>query len=405
MRIEEKLILELCRQQPDGAAVAAYADSRGFDWSFFMELAAHHMVAPTVFERLAKADLPDDCRDQVKHAGKTEIVGAMSRRYAFLTELSRIRGVLNGSALPWILLKGLSLDFTGLRTCGDMDILVREEDLRPALDALSSIGYRYVGDTLNRVLRGRERADLELQRGWNNQYQVYNPQTGLMVELHTNLFERRRVYTVNLDALLDGIETFWADRVFSDELGCYILSHEHLLLLMCLHNALKRSPGENRFVVRNLMDIDALVASRRPVGSPCRRGAALQDHALCLLFARSGGTTGRNPPSLCFANRSRREPDIVRAFSHGGARTVRCFAGTELTRVCEALHGIESLRIRGAVDRPFQMAPSPSRAVPPAVAHGAAFPPSRELAAGLRHVPAQPDSMDVAACSRSETEA
>jgi hypothetical protein len=157
-------------------------------------------------------------------------------------------------------MKGLSLDLYRLRAFGDLDVLVRKEDLTNAIELLHRLDYAYfVGSSLERLLTSREKSNISLQLSWNNHYQLRNARTGLLLELHTNLFQRARVYVEDLDTLLDNIDLFWEGKRYDAEMKCFTLSREHSLLLMCLHNAINRSPSNNRFLFRTCADIDMLI--------------------------------------------------------------------------------------------------------------------------------------------------
>ena len=59
--------------------------------------------------------------------------------------------------------------------------------------------------------------------------------------------------------LLDNIDTFWENKKYHKDLQGNIFSAEDLLILMCLHCATKRSPANNTFIFRNILDIDNIV--------------------------------------------------------------------------------------------------------------------------------------------------
>lgn len=52
---------------------------------------------------------------------------------------------------------------------------------------------------------------------------------------------------------------FWSGRQRNEDLQSYVFCNEDQLILMCLHTALKRSPYANQFVLRNLLDMNALI--------------------------------------------------------------------------------------------------------------------------------------------------
>jgi hypothetical protein len=260
MRDEDALILELCKAAPAPGAVSAIAARRRVDWDRFLDLAEEHQVAPLVLERLLACPHPAVPRDDLAPLARERVAWTLMRNRIYGQELRRVVGALAGRGIPCILMKGFSLPDADLRTMGDLDFLIRDADLERAMACLGAAGYAYVGHVLNRELSDRERRDLASQRSWNNQYQLYSEAAGVLLELHTNLFERERIFTVNLDALLDRVGDFWDGARPDDRLGCQVFGKEHLLLLMALHTAIKRSPANDTLRLRNLVDIDRLAA-------------------------------------------------------------------------------------------------------------------------------------------------
>ncbi|HDY87617.1 MAG TPA: hypothetical protein ENH82_05800, partial [bacterium] len=256
---EDKLILEMCKKERDISLISSLIKKENFDWHDFFENISRHSIAPFILDRLLKYAFPESHKEILSVRAKEEILKIMARRRIYQNELKHIQLILQKSGIQSILMKGLAIDFAQSRTIGDMDLLVREEKLITAINRLREIGYKYVGNILNHNLKSREKNNIKLQMSWNNQFQLYNRKNNVLLELHTNLFERRRVYSVNLDTLLDNVDVFWKEKQKDENLNCYVLSYEHSLLLMCLHNALKRSPANETFILKNIVDISSLI--------------------------------------------------------------------------------------------------------------------------------------------------
>jgi len=159
------------------------------------------------------------------------------------------------------LLKGLSLKGKRPRDMGDLDILIHDYDLKKAIVKMEELGFSYQGYIRNDRISKREARNWDKQLLWNNQFQFLDPNDDLLVEIHTNLFERRRVYKFNLDPLLNGIEDFWTRSINSSELHCPVLSVEDRLWLLCLHNSTHRTAVSNSFVLRTVLDMINLINS------------------------------------------------------------------------------------------------------------------------------------------------
>lgn len=276
MRSEDRLILELCKESRDDDVVLTLIKQDGIDWAYFFRIIAKHEIAPLVLSRLMEHPLPAAAQELLQPAARKEIVAASATRSTMRAELARVQAALEQEGIECLLLKGLSLDFSGLRTIKDLDILVPEDRYIEAIRAVDRIGYEFVGPYrslhLTRaeselLLEAVRRPTLELEDRsrvlralcWNNHYQAFNRDKNLMVEIHTNLFQRRRAYMENIDRLLDSIDCFWGDKRHDPTLNCFTLSNEHALLLMALHMAIYRSPGNNTFIFKLACDMDGLI--------------------------------------------------------------------------------------------------------------------------------------------------
>lgn len=267
LRPEDQLILELCKSKRDAAGISLLMRDGPLDWERFLDCASRHSVAALVLDRLVQLPLPESAKKLLTERCKAEVARVMLERKVCVRELTRVVRTLGEAGIECVLMKGPSLDFSRLRAFGDLDVLVRSDDLIRAVGLLGRIRFEYVGHVRNPSLNRKERRNLRLQLSWNNQYQLYNTESRLLLELHTNLFERRRAYTEHLDPLLDSIGLFWEERQYDAELACFTLSREHSLLLACLHNAFKRSPANQTFVLRNCVDIDTLIGGEVNWGS------------------------------------------------------------------------------------------------------------------------------------------
>ncbi len=258
VRKEERLVLALCRSDVPAADVQSLLACGDLDWNFFLSTIARHQVEATVLSRLVGFPLPERARFSLLARAREAVAAAMRSRHVITSELDRIGDAFRETNIGFVLMKGISLDASGLRDTGDLDLLVRDDDLLDAVSVLRTLGYAYVGAERDPFLNPRERTRLELQLPWNNQYEMYHPEHRLLVELHTNLFQRRRAYRENLDPLLDRIDRFREAGRYDEAIGARVFSAEHLLLLMCLHNALKRAPYRRAFILRTLIDIESL---------------------------------------------------------------------------------------------------------------------------------------------------
>jgi hypothetical protein len=259
MRIEDALILELCKKNKNTHFIEESLRRRNIHLKYVFRITNRHLIQPFALNELLKHLPAGKVKDTVAVAAKRAILEVTIRNQLLKREFFRVKSILEDHGIEYMLLKGLSLDFSGIRIIGDLDILVREKDLLHADKLVTNAGFSYVGDILNPLIKNNEKKDINKQLDWNNQFQYYNTEKQLLLELHTNLFERSRAHDFDLDVLLNGIDLFWNGKRWNEDLQSYVFCNEDQLILMCLHTALKRSPYANQLVLRNLLDIRALI--------------------------------------------------------------------------------------------------------------------------------------------------
>jgi hypothetical protein len=259
MRIEDKLVIELCKKNKNRKQISLLAAKDRFNMDYFLKIIEKHLLKAFVLSELLKCKIPYEIKKRLLPVAKESLAETTVYNRKIREEYIQTASILNMNKIETVLMKGESLNFSGLRYYRDLDILVREERLLESIDILSGKGYRYIGDSINLLLDSDEKKDLSFQLKWNNQFQMINEDTGIMIELHTNLFERDRAYSIILNPLLDSIDSFWENRKWNSKLEVFEFSIEENMLLMCMHTAIKRSPASNRFVLRNLVDIKNLI--------------------------------------------------------------------------------------------------------------------------------------------------
>jgi hypothetical protein len=258
---EDRLIAELVKTNPDPRVVNALLARPELNFTYFFEMLRRHLIEAEALSALLKFSLSERIKKIAADIYTKSSVAMIGNNRLIGIEALRIINALKSGGIGSVLLKGLSLDFSGLRVCRDLDILVKQDDLLASLPLLESLGYRYVGNELNHRIREAEKEDIRIQFSWNNQYQLFNERKNLLLEIHTNLFERERVYYNNLETMLDRIDELRSRARIHAALGVPVLSGEDLLMLMCMHNAVKRNFSKNNFLLRNLVDVDRLVSN------------------------------------------------------------------------------------------------------------------------------------------------
>ncbi|MBN2659489.1 MAG: nucleotidyltransferase family protein [Spirochaetales bacterium] len=254
---ESRIIIDMLCHDTWNDSLAAEMDTR-----LMLNLARKNLVlqllAGYVFDHNIEQHFEDhNVRSRLKEA----LLLRERDRAVWTGTLQSLVPQMENSGIDVILLKGLSYEIDFPRDMGDLDLLVRPGTLRQAIDVLERNGFVYVGEERGFHKRKGEAGDWDRLLTWSNQFEFLNRETGLLIELHTDILQRDRVYRFNPDSLLDEIGGFRERAIYSEKLGCTILSVEDRLLQLCVLTAVKRAAPRNSFALRNILDIKAFILS------------------------------------------------------------------------------------------------------------------------------------------------
>lgn len=120
--------------------------SASLDWRLLERLVRHHRVGPLLsygLRRTRFGGIPDWVRSEWE-AQRHEAVANDLYHLQALEELAKL---FESRDIPFILLKGEALSKTcypveGLRPCGDIDLLIKEDSYGAAKAALTAVGFR-----------------------------------------------------------------------------------------------------------------------------------------------------------------------------------------------------------------------------------------------------------------------
>lgn len=228
VRSPEAELLLCCVQLGDSPQRTGHVNAlieEGVDWGVLLRAASGHGMLPLLYWQLdgiQSADIPPEVLNWLRghfHANRL--------RSLFLTgELLKLLSELEAHDIPALPYKGPVLAASAygdlaLREFGDLDVLVRKEDVLRAREVVASLGYQ----PQHQVGGNQEAAFLRYER----QYPFVRGD-GSMVELHWRVVPR------SLSFLL-GSENFW-ERAIRVPLGGSRVSTfatEDALLILCLH--------------------------------------------------------------------------------------------------------------------------------------------------------------------------
>jgi len=242
----------LCRLLSRPADVVRPSVLSPDDWRLLASAARREGIAPLLYYILSEAgslaDVPPDVQADLRQA----YYATTARNLLLYRELSRILHVL--SPLPVIVLKGAALAATiypriGLRTMGDLDLLVPEDRLAEAVARLKALGYVQPHPDMAAGFNALFGHHVHLQGGQD---------VRLAVELHWTLVGGEH------DWRSPSLTWFWqqTDALTLSALrgvgeGALTLTPTAHLLYLCAHLMLQH--GEARSALRWFYDIYLLV--------------------------------------------------------------------------------------------------------------------------------------------------
>jgi hypothetical protein len=202
--------------------------SRAFDrldemeWWALCEEAVRFQLGPVLHRKLdgvpGRLSVPGAVRKRLKDS----YLRATARNIRLFREVEIILGMTKRESIPVIVLKGAALAEAvhrdiGLRPMGDVDLLVRKEDLRAIDRLMTESGYRA------EEFRRDPPADV-------NEFHYHHVRTGLTVEIHWELFPA--VYPFALDT-----ESLWKSAIQERISGvdALVLDPADFLMHVCLH--------------------------------------------------------------------------------------------------------------------------------------------------------------------------
>ncbi len=220
---EWPVLLECASPQPDGQKLSALVHAA--NGSRLLELAAEHGVLGHLAARLGKMDGDSVLRE----TQQALLDGQRAQNFVTLrmtAELFRVLDQFASVGIGALVVKGpvLAVRAYGdpaMRSYGDLDLLVRQRDIRRATDLMMAAGY-HAAVTFAAIDAGKI----------PGQYLFSRADSNLLVELHNDLTLRYFPRRLPLEA--------WFERqvcVQLDSREAPALSVEDELVLICVHGA------------------------------------------------------------------------------------------------------------------------------------------------------------------------
>lgn len=203
------------------------------DWSVFLKKTRREGVSAVIFHNLRKQGLAARIPTEILSALSRDYHANLKRNMLIIGELRTILSRLQAAGIPCIVLKGIALaelvyPSLAMRGMSDVDLLVRQEDIRKADACLSSLGYASRDGNFSSAMQNPAGylASLEYRK---------DPPSPLNLHLHWHLVNT----SVPATAFIHGIDMdrIWerAEMTSLADSTALTLCPEHLIVYLCEH--------------------------------------------------------------------------------------------------------------------------------------------------------------------------
>ncbi len=107
-----------------------------FNVDYFLKIIEKNLIKASVLSELLKYKIPRVLKTRLSDIAKKSIIETSLHNQYLKKELANILKSLNKNKIESLLMKGLSINYSTLRTNRDIDILIHKKDLLKAIDIL-----------------------------------------------------------------------------------------------------------------------------------------------------------------------------------------------------------------------------------------------------------------------------
>lgn len=268
---EFDLLCACCR--PDDSPAITATLRPGFDWDALLRQVRYHRIVPALcFFLRNRSEVPAS----IQAALNSRMLAHNLRVLRFLAELSAILREFRAHGIEAVLHKGPSLaqrlyGDPAMREFGDLDLLVRPEDVPRARAALQQLGFAPRLNLSTRQEREYLRTGYEYAFGFPVEPNLIELQWQIVPRFYSIAFRPEELFRRSVEFELEGHRA-------------RMLSNEDLLLTLCVHAAKHGWPQ-----LGMIRDIAALSRDRLDwqwIAMEARRLGILRILLLSLLLAR-----------------------------------------------------------------------------------------------------------------------
>jgi hypothetical protein len=218
-------------------------------WICVVEEAARHRIAPLVYRRISDGPWAEAMPAEVRDRLRSIHVRNALRNAVLVRQTASVVEVLAQAAIPVMLLKGIHLagfiyPEPALRSMADIDIMVPRDRLMDVERILLAQGFGPL-----------PRPDLQEHIHWSNHLPVLKKPDGESFEVHYTIERPTSPFAIDVDGLWARAQTIGVNH-----LQAWALSHEDLLLHLCLHTSYHHR--FDRYALKSLLDMATLLEQR-----------------------------------------------------------------------------------------------------------------------------------------------
>ena len=138
--MERKLLIDICT--PDGCGSSDKL-IKGIDWELFYNIAEEEGLAGYVYKCLKDSEIPEGCLFDLRESFAFNMKSGLSQ----FNSLRRVLHCLKTSGIEPLVFRGASLagdvyPSFGMREFKDVDLLIRKNDFKKAIDVLKKNGFK-----------------------------------------------------------------------------------------------------------------------------------------------------------------------------------------------------------------------------------------------------------------------
>ncbi|MEW6382169.1 MAG: nucleotidyltransferase family protein [bacterium] len=238
MAKEEKFFLACLRfflQKTGSPDEIRSSMGKNMDWNLILSWAQSHGVHPLLYHVLKGVNwtgIPGQVRERLESNFRAN----MARNLILSAETDKVLMALEKRGIISVPLKGIFLSEEvypdiSLRVVTDIDLLVREEDLAGAEEALVELGYCH-DHSIRQVLIPNNCYTLHMEKGGRTGH-------NLCVELHWGLANRRD-YVLPMESWWETVFQNTRNRYYLNGISCFRMEPEILLLYLTINAHMSR---------------------------------------------------------------------------------------------------------------------------------------------------------------------